>query len=64
MKKTLEDIRNDFIDITGEITESYGMTKVAGLLKGLLLLSRKPLSSLFTHRTTVRRAESDLGKNR
>ena len=44
MKKTLEDIRNDFIDIAGETTESYGMTKVAGLLKGLLLLSRNPLS--------------------
>lgn len=44
MKKTLEDIRNDFIDTAGEITESYGMTRVAGLLKGLLLLSPKPLS--------------------
>ena len=44
MKKTLEDIENDFIDAAGEMTESYGMTRVAGLLKGLLLLSRKPLS--------------------
>jgi len=33
-----------FADTAGEITESYGMTKVAGLLKGLLLLSEKPLS--------------------
>jgi len=44
MKKTLEDIQNDFIDTTGQITESYGMTRVTGLLKGLLLLSQKPLS--------------------
>jgi DNA-binding transcriptional regulator GbsR (MarR family) len=40
----VEDIRNDFIDTSGEIAERYGMTRVAGLLKGLLLLSRKPMS--------------------
>jgi DNA-binding transcriptional regulator GbsR (MarR family) len=44
MKKTLEDVRNDFIDTSGEMSERYGLTRVAGLLKGLLLLSHKPLS--------------------
>jgi DNA-binding transcriptional regulator GbsR (MarR family) len=44
MKKTIEDVRNDFIDTSGEVSERYGLTRVAGLLKGLLLLSRKPLS--------------------
>jgi DNA-binding transcriptional regulator GbsR (MarR family) len=44
MKKTLEDIQNDFIDTSGEWAERYGLTRVAGLLKGLLLLSRRPMS--------------------
>ena len=44
MKKTLEDIQNDFIDTSGEMAEWYGLTRAAGLLEGLLLLSRKPLS--------------------
>jgi len=42
--KTVEDIQNDFIDTIGEMTELSGLTRVAGLLKGLLLLSREPLS--------------------
>ena len=44
MKKTVEDIRNDFIDTMGEITEKFGMTRVAGLVKGCLLLANEPLS--------------------
>lgn len=44
MKQTVEDIRNDLIDTIGEISERYGLTRVAGLLEGLLLLSREPLS--------------------
>ena len=44
MKPTVEDIQNDFIDTSGEMAERYGLTRVAGLLKGLLLLSNKPLS--------------------
>ncbi len=44
MNKTVEDIQNDFIDTIGEVAERYGLTRVAGLLKGLLLFSREPLS--------------------
>ena len=44
MKKTEEDIQNEFIDTIGEMTEWSGLTRAAGLLKGLLLLSREPLS--------------------
>jgi len=44
MKKRMEDIQNDFIDMMGEATERYGMTRVAGLLEGLLFFSREPLS--------------------
>lgn len=44
MGMTMEDIRNDFIDTSGEMAERYGLTRVAGLLKGLLLLSPGPLS--------------------
>ena len=44
MRKTVEDIRNEFIDTWGETSESYGMTRIAGLVEGLLLVSREPLS--------------------
>ena len=44
MNKTVEDIQNDFIDVSGEISERYGLTRVAGALKGLMLLSRQPVS--------------------
>jgi DNA-binding transcriptional regulator GbsR (MarR family) len=44
MKRTVEDVQNDIIDTIGEASERYGMTRVAGLLKGLLLLSREPVS--------------------
>ena len=44
MKKTIEDVRNDFIDTIGETAERYGLTRIAGLLKGFLYVSRKPLS--------------------
>lgn len=44
MKRTVEDIQNEFIDTSGEMAERYGLTRSAGLLKGLLLLSNKPLS--------------------
>jgi DNA-binding transcriptional regulator GbsR (MarR family) len=44
MKKTVEDLRNEFIDTAGETAERYGMTRVAGLVKGLLFLARQPLS--------------------
>ena len=44
MKKTVEDVKNEFIDTVGEGAERYGMTRVAGLLKGLLVMAREPLS--------------------
>lgn len=44
MNMTVEDIQNDFIDAIGEISEQCGLTRVAGLLKGLLLLAREPMS--------------------
>jgi len=44
MNGTVEDIQNDFIDTMGEMSERYGSTRVGGLLEGLLLLSREPLS--------------------
>lgn len=44
MKKTVEDIQNELIDSIGETSERFGMTRVAGLLEGLLILAREPLS--------------------
>jgi DNA-binding transcriptional regulator GbsR (MarR family) len=44
MKRTVEDIENEFIDTIGEAAERYGLTRIAGLLKGLLFLAREPLS--------------------
>ena len=44
MKKTVEDVRNEFIDTIGEASERFGMARIAGLLKGLLLVSREPIS--------------------
>jgi len=44
MRKTVEDVRNDFIDTFGEITESYGLTRIAGLLEGFLFVTREPVS--------------------
>ena len=44
MKKTAEDVRNEFIDTIGEASERFGMARIAGLLKGLLLVSREPIS--------------------
>lgn len=44
MNKTTEDVTNEFIDTIGEGAERYGMTRVAGLLKGLMFVAREPLS--------------------
>ncbi|MBN1867065.1 hypothetical protein JW916_07205 [Candidatus Sumerlaeota bacterium] len=44
MKKTIEDIRNEFIDMSGEYAEQYGFPRTAGLIDGLLFMSREPLS--------------------
>jgi len=44
MKRTVEDIRNEFIDTLGEAAERYGETRISGLLQGLLFLTREPLS--------------------
>ncbi len=44
MKKSVEDIGNELIDTIGEMSEWAGMTRVAGLLEGLLILSQEPLS--------------------
>ena len=43
MERTVDDIRNEFIDTVGEISEWTGFTRVAGLLKGLLLVAREPM---------------------
>jgi DNA-binding transcriptional regulator GbsR (MarR family) len=44
MAKTIEDIRNDFIHITGEKAEKFGFSRIAGQLEGLLLFSNQPMS--------------------
>jgi DNA-binding transcriptional regulator GbsR (MarR family) len=44
MNKSVEDIQNEVIDTIGETHERYGLTRVGGLLEGLLLLAREPLS--------------------
>jgi DNA-binding transcriptional regulator GbsR (MarR family) len=44
MQKTVEDVRNELIDTFGEAAERYGMTRIAGLVKGILLTAREPLS--------------------
>ena len=44
MTKTLEDVRNELIDEAGEKAEKFGFPRVAGQLKGLLLLTMGPLS--------------------
>ena len=44
MKKTIEDIRNDLINVIGEKAEKFGFSRIAGQLEGLLLFSNKPMS--------------------
>ena len=44
MKKTVEDVTNEFIDMVGEKAERFGFTRTGGLLKGLLLVTDGPLS--------------------
>jgi len=42
--KTLEDIRNEVINIIGEKAEKFGFSRIAGQLEGLLYLSSTPMS--------------------
>ena len=44
MKRTVEDIKNELIDHIGEKAERFGFPKIAGLMEGLLLLTRGRLS--------------------
>ena len=44
MTKTTEDIRNELLDTAGEAAERYCMTRVAGLLEGLLFVTGEALS--------------------
>ena len=44
MAKTLEDIKNEWIDHIGERSEKFGFPRIAGQLEGLLYLSSEPLS--------------------
>ena len=44
MAKTIEDIRNDLINVIGEKAEKFGFSRIAGQLEGLLLFSNKPMS--------------------
>ena len=44
MRKTVEDVQNEFIDTMGEASDWLGVTRIAGLLKGLLFVAREPLS--------------------
>jgi DNA-binding transcriptional regulator GbsR (MarR family) len=44
MKRTVEDIKNEFIDHIGEKAERFGLPKIAGLMEGLLLLTDGRLS--------------------
>jgi DNA-binding transcriptional regulator GbsR (MarR family) len=44
VKKTVDDVTNEMIDVMGEESEKFGFTRTAGMLKGLLLVSDRPLS--------------------
>lgn len=44
MQKTIEDIRNDLINVIGEKAEKFGFSRIAGQLEGLLLFSKSPMS--------------------
>jgi len=44
MAKTLEDIKNEWIDHIGEKSEKFGFPRIAGQLEGLLYLSQQPMS--------------------
>jgi len=44
MMTTTEDIMNEFIDTIGETAETFGLPRIAGLLKGLLFFTPGPLS--------------------
>ena len=39
MDKSVEDIRNDLINVIGERAEKFGFSRIAGQLEGLLILS-------------------------
>ncbi len=44
MARSLEDIRNEWIDQIGEKAEKFGFPRIAGQLEGLLFLTNEPLS--------------------
>jgi DNA-binding transcriptional regulator GbsR (MarR family) len=44
MRRTLDDLKNDFIDHMGEKAERFGFPRISGLLEGLLLMTRGRLS--------------------
>lgn len=43
MNKSIEDIRNDLIDVIGEKAEKFGFSRIAGQLEGLLLFAQQPM---------------------
>ena len=44
MKTTIDDIKNEVIDVIGGSGERFGLPRTAAQLKGLLWLTRRPLS--------------------
>jgi len=44
MAKSLEDIKNEWIDHIGEESQKFGFPRIAGQLEGLLYFSQQPLS--------------------
>jgi DNA-binding transcriptional regulator GbsR (MarR family) len=44
MASVVEELRNNWIDQIGERAERFGFPRIAGQLKGLLFLSRTPMS--------------------
>ena len=44
MKTTIDDIKNEVIDVIGGSGERFGLNRTAAMLKALLWLTRRPLS--------------------
>ncbi len=42
--RTIEDIRNEWVDVAGQEAERFGFPRIASQLKALLYLSREPMS--------------------
>ena len=42
--RTIDDIRNEWVDAVGQEAERFGFPRIAAELKALLLLSREPMS--------------------